>query len=620
MIIDCHGHYTTTPPGVGRWREAQKAAVSADPDHVGSRGQMAVTDDEIRDSLESAQLAFQRERGIDLTIFSPRASWMAHHIGNEHTSKFWSQHQNELIRRVCDLYPRNFAPSAQLPQSPGAPIDGSVAELRRCVEQMGFVGCNVNPDPSGGHWSGPPLWDRHWWPLWEAMCELDVPGMIHVSASCNDNFWSTGSHYLGADTTAFMQALSSGFLDDFDGLRLVIPHGGGAVPYHWGRFRGMAQDAGWDFDSLLDHVWFDTCVYHQRGIDLLVDVVPVDNILFASEMVGAVRGVDPATGHHYDDTGRYLNAAALSDAERSQIFEGNARRVYPRLRIDASAPPAIDASAGPGIGASVPLAGGGGRRRADERGRAGGMSRDRSVVVRNIERADPAVIGALAPIGTATVHEATGRRGYAGPDIRPIQRGARVAGSAVTVLSHPGDNLMVHAAVDVCRPGDILVVTNTAPSTHGMFGDLLATSLAARGVTALVVDAGVRDTADLRAMGFPAWSRHVSCEGTVKATPGSVNVPVVLGSQAVKPGDVICADDDGVVVVARAEAAQALEDSRRRLARERETRARLASGELGLDVYGMRDQLADLGVVYVDNIAGADSIAGADGPEGGNPS
>ena len=333
MIIDCHGHYTTTPPAVGQWRETQKVAVASDPGHVGTRGEIAVSDDEIRESLEGAQLAFQRERGTDMTIFSPRASWMGHHIGNEHTSRFWTQHQNELIRRVCDLYPRNFAPVAQLPQSPDSSIDASVVELRRCTEEMGFIGCNVNPDPSGGHWSGPPLWDRYWWPLWETMCELDVPAMVHVSASCNDNFHTTGSHYLGADTTAFMQALTSGFLAGFEGLRLVIPHGGGAVPYHWGRFRGMAQDSGWDFDGLLEHIWFDTCVYHQRGIDLLIDVVPVDNILFASEMVGAVRGIDPETGHHYDDTRRYVDNADLDDEARAKIFEHNARRVYPRLEV-----------------------------------------------------------------------------------------------------------------------------------------------------------------------------------------------------------------------------------------------------------------------------------------------
>ncbi|MDG1409162.1 MAG: amidohydrolase family protein [Acidimicrobiales bacterium] len=331
MIIDCHGHYTTTPPPVGEWRESQTAAVEADPHHVGEKGELRVSDDAIRESLEGAQLKLQRERGTDLTIFSPRASWMGHHVGNEHTSRFWTEHQNELVRRVCDLYPDNFAPVCQLPQSPGVRIDSSVSELERCVAEMGFIGCNVNPDPTGGFWTGPPLWDRYWWPLWEKMCELDVPGMIHVSTSCNDHFFTTGSHYLGADTTAFVQALTSGFMKNFPGLRWVIPHGGGAVPYHWGRFRGMAQDKGWDFDGLLDHIWFDTCVYHQPGIDLLVDVVPTDNILFASEMVGAVRGIDPETGNYFDDTKIYVDGADLTSDDRAQICEHNIRRVYPRL-------------------------------------------------------------------------------------------------------------------------------------------------------------------------------------------------------------------------------------------------------------------------------------------------
>ncbi len=331
MIIDCHGHYTTTPPPVGEWRDAQRAAVESDPSHVGEKGIMDVGDDAIRESLEGAQLRLQRERGTDLTIFSPRASWMGHHVGNEHTSRFWTEHQNELVRRVCDLYPANFTPVCQLPQSPGVAIDSSVRELERCVEEMGFIGCNVNPDPSGGFWTGPPLWDQYWWPLWEKMQELDVPGMIHVSTSCNDHFFTTGSHYLGADTTAFVQALTSGFMKDFPGLRWIIPHGGGAVPYHWGRFKGMAQDKGWDFDGLLDHIWFDTCVYHQPGIDLLVDVVPVDNVLFASEMVGAVRGIDPDTGNYYDDTKIYLDGASISADDRAEIYEHNIRRVFPRL-------------------------------------------------------------------------------------------------------------------------------------------------------------------------------------------------------------------------------------------------------------------------------------------------
>lgn len=227
-------------------------------------------------------------------------------------------------------------------------------------------------------------------------------------------------------------------------------------------------------------------------------------------------------------------------------------------------------------------------------------AKGRHVVVKSVDRPPLSAVDQLAPIGTATVHEAIGRRGFVGADIRPIQQDARIAGPAVTVLSHPGDNMMIHAAVEVCQPGDVLVVVNTAPSTHGMFGDLLATSVMARGVRGLVIDAAVRDTADIRQMGFPVWARHISCQGTVKNTPGSVNVPIVLGGLTVNPGDVICADDDGVVVVDRLELDWALEKSRDRLADEEVTRARLASGELGLDFYGLRAKLVELGVEWIE--------------------
>lgn len=224
----------------------------------------------------------------------------------------------------------------------------------------------------------------------------------------------------------------------------------------------------------------------------------------------------------------------------------------------------------------------------------------RNVVVRTVARADRSTVDGLASFGTATVHEAIGRRGFPGPRFRPIQQGTRLAGTAVTVSCHPGDNLMIHAAVEVCQEGDVLVVTTTAPSTHGAFGELLASSLMARGVRALVTDAGVRDTAELREMGFAVWSQYVSCQGTVKASPGSVNVPVVLGGQVVvSPGDVVCCDDDGVVVVAREEAGWALDRSRERAEKEDGTRARLVAGELGVDIYGLRATLAALGVEYV---------------------
>ena len=225
---------------------------------------------------------------------------------------------------------------------------------------------------------------------------------------------------------------------------------------------------------------------------------------------------------------------------------------------------------------------------------------NRHIVRRTIERAPLDIVDQLAPIGTATVHEAIGRRGYLGPDLRPIQQNVKVAGTAVTVLSHPGDNGMIHAAVEVCQPGDVLVVATTAPSTHGGFGDLLATSLKVRGVRGLVTDAGVRDTQDLREIGFPVWSRHVSCQGTVKSTPGSVNVPIAIDGIVINPGDVVCCDDDGVVVVGRDEAAWGLEKSLERLDKEAGTRAKLEAGELGLDFYGLRAKLADMGVEWID--------------------
>lgn len=214
-------------------------------------------------------------------------------------------------------------------------------------------------------------------------------------------------------------------------------------------------------------------------------------------------------------------------------------------------------------------------------------------------RADAPAVDALGGFGVATVHEAMGRTGYLGPAIRPVHLGVRMAGTAVTVLSWPGDNLMIHVAVEQCRPGDVLVVTTTSPSTDGMFGELFATALQFRGVRGLVIDAGVRDVADLHAMGFPVWSAAVSAQGTVKATPGAVNVPVTIGGQVIRPGDAILADDDGVVRVPREQIADAVEAARAREEKEQATRAAFQKGELGLDRYGLRDRLPGMGVEYV---------------------
>ncbi|MBN8955554.1 MAG: amidohydrolase [Rhizobiales bacterium] len=338
MIIDCHGHYTTAPKDLLAFRERQVAAFKAN-ETLPDPGTVVIGDDVLRESVQ-AQLRLQRERGTDVTIFSPRASGMGHHIGDARVSADWSRLCNDLIARVCALYPENFIGVCQLPQTPGVPPTNSIAELTRCVKELGFVGCNLNPDPSGGHWTDPPLTDRWWYPFYEALVELDVPAMVHVSASCNPNFHATGSHYLAADTTAFMQFLTSDLFKDFPTLRFVIPHGGGAVPYHWGRYRGIAQDLKRPplGELLLKNVFFDTCVYHFPGIDLLTKVIPADNILFASEMIGAVRGVDPETGHYFDDTKRYVDAVKnLGDEDRYKIFEGNARRVYRLDRVPALA-------------------------------------------------------------------------------------------------------------------------------------------------------------------------------------------------------------------------------------------------------------------------------------------
>jgi 4-oxalmesaconate hydratase len=331
MIIDCHGHYTTAPVQLQTYRDAQMAHFD-DPSNPPATLKN-ISDDEIRESIVQNQLKALQDRGADMTIFSPKASAMAHHIGDEAVSKTWTRINNDMIHRVTQLFPDNFIGVCQLPQSVGVPIKNSIQELERCVLELGFVGCNLNPDPSGGMWSGLPLTDRTWHPFFEKLVELEVPAMIHVSGSCNPNFHATGAHYINADTTAFMQFIQGDLFADFPDLKLIIPHGGGAVPYHWGRYRGLADMLKKPklTEHVMKNVYFDTCVYHQPGIDLLFEVIDIDNILFASEMFGAVKGIDPETGQYFDDTKRYVDALDLSDTDRKKVFEGNARRVFPRL-------------------------------------------------------------------------------------------------------------------------------------------------------------------------------------------------------------------------------------------------------------------------------------------------
>jgi 4-oxalmesaconate hydratase len=333
MIIDCHGHYTTAPKALEAWRNRQIAGIN-DPSQAPKVADLKISDDELRESIETNQLRLMKERSCDLTVFSPRASFMAHHIGDFAVSSTWASICNALCFRVSQLFPDHFIGAAMLPQSPGVDPKTCIPELEKCVRDYGFVGINLNPDPSGGHWTSPPLTDRWRYPIYEKMVEWDIPAMVHVSTSCNPSFHTTGAHYINADTTAVMQFIQGALFTDFPTLRFVVPHGGGAAPYHWGRYRGLAQELKKPLltEQLLNNVFFDTCVYHQPGVDLLTKVIPVDNILFASEMIGAVRGIDPETGHYYDDTKRYIEATQnLSPEDRHKVYEGNARRVYPRL-------------------------------------------------------------------------------------------------------------------------------------------------------------------------------------------------------------------------------------------------------------------------------------------------
>ena len=327
MIVDVHVHYTQSPPQLDAFRGWQ---ISRRNKPV--KKQLKVSDEQIAQSLQS-NIRQMQDRCIDRVLFSPRASGMGHDFGSELVSRHWSEINNDLIARVCQLFPDKFMPVCQLPQSPGVSPRNCSEELERCVHDLGFVGCNINPDVSGGvDPLTPSLGDEWWYPLWEKMVELDVPGMIHASSTLNPALHVNGSHYVNQDTAAVVEICNSRLFDDFPTLKLVIPHGGGAVPYQFNRHRALHVQAGRrPFEEVVKHLFFDLAIYDQNSMELLIRKIGADNIMFATEMFGTAEATDPKTGRGFDDTVEMVDSITwLSEDDKEKIFERNARRIYSR--------------------------------------------------------------------------------------------------------------------------------------------------------------------------------------------------------------------------------------------------------------------------------------------------
>jgi 4-oxalmesaconate hydratase len=327
MIVDIHVHYTQAPPQLDAYRGWQVSRQNKP-----GKGALKVSDELLAQSLQS-NLKQMQDRGIDRVIFSPRASGMGHDFGNEAVSRNWTQVNNDLIARVCRMFPDKFLPVCQLPQSPGISPRNCAEELERCVNELGFIGCNINPDVSGGvDPLTPSLGDEWWYPLWEKMVALDVPGMVHASSTLNPALHVNGSHYVNQDTAAVVELCNSRIFDDFPTLRLIIPHGGGAIPYQFNRHRSLhVLERRRPFEEVVRNLYFDLAIYDKDSMEMLIRKIGVDRVMFATEMFGTAKAIDPKTGKGFDDTiGMLQSIEWLTPADRAMIFEGNARRVYSR--------------------------------------------------------------------------------------------------------------------------------------------------------------------------------------------------------------------------------------------------------------------------------------------------
>jgi 4-oxalmesaconate hydratase len=326
MIIDIHGHYTTAPAALNAYRGRQMALQNKPV-----KGSLTVSDDQIRASL-AGHLEQMEARGIDALFLSPRASAMGHDIGDEPISRYWTEINNDLIHRVAGLYPGTFVPVGQLPQSPGVPLDNTVRELRRTVEELGFVGCLINPDVSGGLQPfTPSLGDRWWYPLWEAMVELDVPGMVHASSTRNPALHLNGSHYIAQHYAAVVELCGSKVFEDFPTLRLIVPHGGGGIPFHFNRNRALhIAESLPPFEDVVRNLYFDTAVYDADSLAMLIAKLGADNVVFGSEMFGTAKTRDAGTGRFFDDILTDFDGLGLPAGELGKILSGNALRLFPR--------------------------------------------------------------------------------------------------------------------------------------------------------------------------------------------------------------------------------------------------------------------------------------------------
>lgn len=331
MIVDVHAHYTQAPPQLDAFRGRQMSAMNKPV-----RGKLSLSDEVIANSLQK-NLAQMKMRGITHMMFSPRASGMGHEIGGELVSRYWTEVNNDLIAQACRLFPATFSPVCQLPQTPGVSPAVCIEELRRCVEELGFVGCNINPDVSGGVAPlTPSLGDEWWYPLWEALVDLQIPGMIHASSTLHPGQHVNGSHYINWDTAAVVELCNSRVFEDFPELKLIIPHAGGSTPFQFNRQRSLNALRGKrPFEEMVRHLYFDLAIYDEDSMEMTVRKLGADRVLYATEMFGTAKAIDPKTGKAFDDTvGMVRSIPGLSKVDQDMIFFGNARRLYPRVKWD----------------------------------------------------------------------------------------------------------------------------------------------------------------------------------------------------------------------------------------------------------------------------------------------